>query len=439
MKLGIVICTHNRPEYLTQCLDSLKRADIPAGTEIIIVDDNSYDQTIKIINSFKKRAFFRSKDKGICNSLIIGCDHLFQSCDMVMNLDSDALVRNDFIDRILELKARFPDSIVTGFDTKTKNADGSIRHKVISVHEGYNLKPSVGGINMCFNKLQYDNYVRPALVKCINGGNWDNQACIAAYNAGHPQVVVEPSVIQHIGIKSAMGHEMPDVADEFKLLSLPNVTLVAIDSVCLDKTLKAADACEKDILFGSVKILSHIKSKDKRVVYIPPIKSIVEYSEFIFKELHKYIDTDYALIFQHDGFVVNAKAWRKEWFQYDYIGAVWEWYKENKVGNGGFSLRSKKLLLATANIPLANDHLIKNYAEDHNISRIHRRRLVNKYGIKFAPEHEARQFSIEAWNTPNNKYSGQFGFHSTHVNFNEADIPFKPYPYPNHKRIINYP
>lgn len=46
------------------------------------------------------------------------------------------------------------------------------------------------------------------------------------------------------------------------------------------------------------------------------------------KELNKYIETDYVLIVQYDGFILNPKAWMDEFLEYDYIGAPW-WYTDN--------------------------------------------------------------------------------------------------------------
>jgi len=68
--------------------------------------------------------------------------------------------------------------------------------------------------------------------------------------------------------------------------------------------------------------------------------------------LHKYFETDYVLTIQMDGFPLRRGL---EAFvgQYDYIGAPWgraSWYTnlvfpypKYSVGNGGFSLRSKKI------------------------------------------------------------------------------------------------
>jgi len=60
------------------------------------------------------------------------------------------------------------------------------------------------------------------------------------------------------------------------------------------------------------------------------------------------IDTQFTLVTQWDGYVINAEAWTEEFLDYDYIGARWigDVVKaagsppEYNVGNGGFSLRS---------------------------------------------------------------------------------------------------
>lgn len=221
MRVGITISSFNRHYYLKQCLDSIRLACVPVNAEIIIVDDCSTEPEVKeLLSTCDMYIIQNQKRSGICNSLLIGFDYLFLcGCDVVMNLDNDAIVKKDFVKKILSLRKKFPNSIVTGFNTDTKNKNGTSRHNVISYHNGYNLKPSVGGINMCFSIEEYKKYIKPALVKCRNGGNWDNQACISAFADNHPVVVVQPSVIQHIGAISSLNHatggELPDTSSDF--------------------------------------------------------------------------------------------------------------------------------------------------------------------------------------------------------------------------------
>lgn len=436
MEVGLVIATYNRPHYLKRLFDNLRRADLSRLNYICIVDDNSTDsETKKMCYEFSLpeilfRKIMKSERRSIRDSLLSGFDYLFYEldCDIVMNLDGDALVRNDFLNVLLDMKMKFKGNIVTGFNCLTKNKNGTVRHKVLTDGETYNTKATVGGLNFVLHKEQYEKFMRPALTHTLqHGGNFDQLTCLNAMEYRLHTICVKPSVCQHIGIESSMGHsaggEPPDVADDFKLLNLPHVTLIGVDCVNLPGLIKAANISEQDIFFKKTVLLSSQASNDHRVVNIPHIGSKEAYSRFMVKELHKYIDSLYCLVIQSDGYVLNAEAWSDEFYQYDYIGAPWNWYTDNhKVGNGGFSFRSQRLnkILATDNsINLVNDKYISNFAEDHNICRIYRPYLERKYNIRFAPDHTANQFSIEAFKVapPENHYSGQFGFHGRNVRF----------------------
>ena len=120
------------------------------------------------------------------------------------------------------------------------------------------------------------------------------------------------------------------------------------------------------------------------------------------KDLNNYVDTDFVLIFQNDGFISDSSSWTEEFLDYDYIGAPWWYDDENNVGNGGFSLRSKKLLEILSN----DSHIKETDPEDHNICRVYGDYLKETHGIKFAPESLARKFSVE-----NGNFTSQFGFH----------------------------
>lgn len=450
---GLLITTYNRPNYLSLCFESLLRADLSNIDRIVIVDDNSTDpEVIPLINQFSIRVqcnvgtVLKQENKSIKDSLLTGINNLLEwGCDTFINLDGDAIVRNDFVDRLLDLKQKYPALIVTGFNCNTLNRDGSIRHKHLYSEPGAIFRESVGGINMCFHRDQYLKYIKPALVQTLNyGGNWDALSCKNSMADSLPIAVTVPSVVNHIGIKSSMGHdaggEPADVADDFKPLALLNVTLIGVsDGIGQDGIkglIKAADISTQNIEFGAVKLLSswYTTGPDK----IRNLGSRQEYSKFIFKELVNHIDTDYFILFQADGFILNWKEWTNEFFEYDYIGAPWEWYNDGmQVGNGGFSFRSKKLhqLILDEKLELCNDQYIKYFQEDHNISRIHRPFLEGK-GIKFAPVELARKFSIEAWMAPDNQYKGSFGFHGFSVNFHGVQLPYIPYLLPNNKREI---
>lgn len=191
-------------------------------------------------------------------------------------------------------------------------------------------------------------------------------------------------------------------------LSLPEMSLVCVDSVCPQISLRAIRKCLEVCTFGRTMLLTSVDGISAPDVDIIPIRQLdyAGYSEFMVKDLVNYFETDYVLVVQWDGFVVNKDLWQDDFFKYDYIGAVWPWYKDGyRVGNGGFSLRSRKLQQA-----LLDDRIVADTAEDGVICRIYRRLLEDEYGIVFAPEDVAEKFSYEGIDC-NPIVPQTFGFH----------------------------
>ena len=192
---------------------------------------------------------------------------------------------------------------------------------------------------------------------------------------------------------------------------LDEVTLIGVDCIDIERLSATSEICQKFIHFGQVKLLSHLDCEDANLIKIEQINSRVLYSRFIMKEVYKYVDTKYLLIFQNDGFILNPFAWSRQFLEYDYIGAPW-WYDDDcNVGNGGFSLRTRRLMEAIA----LDDTITDCRIEDHAICRTYGAYLKEK-GFTFAPDHVARKFSVES-----EKWNMQFGFHNTDIsnwNFN---------------------
>lgn len=392
MKLAILLTTYERPGYLKQCLESLERADLSKVNDILIVDDNSNDSEVyDLISDFisktaKSRPYTKRINKGVKDSLLIGFDELFH-CDIVINLDSDALVRNDFIDRLIE--NYIPNTLLTGFHSRTKRDDGTDRHEILQETENFYIKKSVGGINFCVDRAAYKNFIKPQLA--IEHGNWDFMACIAAGQV----YCLKQSVIQHIGFNSSLGHnDNPDTAEDFKDIYLPTVTLIGVDSE-KDRLSAAMNICREHIQFGDIQLLNE------------PLTSKEQYSQFCMKELYKYVNTTHLLICQYDGFINNWKSWNSDWLQYDYIGAPWYYTDGMAVGNGGFSLRSRRLMEILA----TDERITILHPEDHHICRTYRAYLEFRYGIKFAPREVAERFSFEGYNQPDKYLTDQFGVH----------------------------
>jgi len=208
------------------------------------------------------------------------------------------------------------------------------------------------------------------------------------------------------------------------LKKLQSVTLLGIDCIDLERLKQAVEICQKEFSFAETKILSSLPGKDgDSVIKIDPINSLEEYSRFIIFELDKYVDTDYVLIVQYDGFILNPQAWDDRYLDYDYIGAPWlvaDWSVKNfnfpadlqgkhVVGNGGFSLRSKRLLSLTAQ--LAREGKFSRYSPEDVAIGVYYKDLLAENNIKIAPVDLAQKFSFESETSENYSWDGQFGFH----------------------------
>lgn len=161
--------------------------------------------------------------------------------------------------------------------------------------------------------------------------------------------------------------------------------------------------------------------------------SYLEYNLFLLYSLAELIETDFALVVQSDGWVMNGENWDNQFFEYDYIGSpipifidvnnnekiyfldFWLNHYNNmpdnisEPQNGGFSLRSKKLLEAPRKLNLKwnisapnlfNSSPIKltwknNLHNEDIFLSATKRNTLEKSGIKFAPREIAAKFSVE--------------------------------------------
>ena len=205
-------------------------------------------------------------------------------------------------------------------------------------------------------------------------------------------------------------------------MNLDKVTLLGTSYKSKNPFLTALKMCMK-VQFSKIKVLTtHDYEAIEGVEFIKLGNNdpIFDYRAWGFDELNKYIDTEFMLGFHPDGFILNPEAWTDEFYNYDYTGAWWNdssanWIKEicgfwnmnfNRVGNGGFTLISKKLL----NFLATDEYIIKEYYNNKIPSDIFICSYMYDYlresGFKFAPKEIADKFSIEC-----GTWKGSFGFH----------------------------
>lgn len=158
-----------------------------------------------------------------------------------------------------------------------------------------------------------------------------------------------------------------------------------------------------------------------------------EYSLFVIYALHMFIETEYVIIVQEDGWVINGSAWKEEFTSYDFIGAPihiarvtddegrsetyqgFGWtqfigkHKIENVFNGGFSLRSKKFLEAPARfgipytipapVGLGIYPKVLSWSDEGNQEDVqiflYMRESLERVGIRFPTIDVAKYFSFE--------------------------------------------
>ncbi len=154
-----------------------------------------------------------------------------------------------------------------------------------------------------------------------------------------------------------------------------------------------------------------------RHVAIAPLAGRVAYSHFVMKDLLQYVETEHVLLIQWDGYVVHPDAWRDDFLDHDYIGARWGFHQDaHCVGNGGFSLRSRRLLEA-----LQDPAIDRFEPEDEMICRHYRPLLESRYGMRFAPPEVADRFSFET-TYPQCKTLGFHGLFNMWMVIDDAEV-----------------
>jgi hypothetical protein len=181
-------------------------------------------------------------------------------------------------------------------------------------------------------------------------------------------------------------------------LQLRDVTVCAADSLTPTLAARALELCIDRCDFGDALLFSDTPVAGRfRHVAIDRLNSLHDYSGFCLRTMPGLIETEFALVVQWDGYVVNPGAWASGFRKYDYIGApIYDGRglrgggDPPVVGNGGFSLRSRKLLDALPRLPF-----LPGISEDWIISSVLRKPLEEDFGVRFAPLALADRFAHE--------------------------------------------
>lgn len=187
-----------------------------------------------------------------------------------------------------------------------------------------------------------------------------------------------------------------------------NLDVVMVNCVDPLNGIKQLEFYQSTLNPKNIILFSHenIISKQVKTIKIRKINSWRNYNDFLLK---LPIISDYILIVQTDGIILNPSLFTAEFYNYDYVGAPWPGQKEwidlqlanhkylskldltvfNRIGNGGFSLRSQKHV-----------EFAKKYSSCHGVGEDLFLNVCNfknalTFGLKYPSVNVALKFAIE--------------------------------------------
>jgi hypothetical protein len=253
---------------------------------------------------------------------------------------------------------------------------------------------------------------------------------------GEPKIVNTICTVNRVGAHQTTNRDATEelrktefkyIAKKYDEWTLDDVTVVSVSGIDPTGGVNAIQICLRGMEFGGAVIVSHTKPEnlDPRITFkqcrpdhlqSKDPKNKDDYSKFMAYDLGDYIDTEFALIVHNDAYVLRPHKWDYEFLEYDYIGAPW---KEGvhftpegvnvRVGNGGFSLRSKRMMNILRDMKLPFTDNGTGYVNEDGLMCVYHRKALEDAGIKFAPVPVAARFSQEK-HLPDS-YPEPFGFH----------------------------
>lgn len=156
-------------------------------------------------------------------------------------------------------------------------------------------------------------------------------------------------------------------------LNLDQTTLIAVDTLDVERALFGIEQCRRFAEFADVKLLTPLETDSPYAIRIGE-REIIDagrsYSEFVYYRLADFVDTDFVLLCQWDGWIVDPTYFHPHFFNFDFVGNLYPWViQDNPLrlrtgGNGGFSLRSRRLLKWSRE----NEKLLRLFHATHHYS-----------------------------------------------------------------------
>jgi glycosyltransferase involved in cell wall biosynthesis len=100
LPISVVIPVYNEEKFIGPCLDALQRQTVQPHS-IIIVNNNSTDATLEIIEKYPGITIVHQPIQGICASVKLGLDVAAEKGGIIVHCDADCIPASDWIEKVL--------------------------------------------------------------------------------------------------------------------------------------------------------------------------------------------------------------------------------------------------------------------------------------------------------------------------------------------------
>jgi glycosyltransferase involved in cell wall biosynthesis len=155
LTLTIVIPAYNEQSYLAACLDSIADQTI-MPTEVIVVDNNSTDDTIKIAKEYSFVKVMKEKKQGVFFASRKGFNAA--KSDVIGRIDADTILPSSWVESIQDHLAENSVAAVTGpvnyYDMPLPHANYWFDHmmRVLTYNLAYDNSPFLYGSNLAIRR-----------------------------------------------------------------------------------------------------------------------------------------------------------------------------------------------------------------------------------------------------------------------------------------------
>lgn len=211
MKTSIVILTFNKLEYTQRCIASIRQFTTPATFEIIVVDNNSTDGTVRWLESQKDLTVVFNKEN---HGFPKGCNQGMKlaSGDDVLLLNNDTIVTANWLDNLKKCLYSSPDIGAVGPVTNNCSYYQTISVDYKSVDEMHEFAKKHNSSNhfLWEERLKLIGFcllVKKDVIKQIglldevfSPGNFeDDDYCVRMRRAGYRLFLCKDTFIHHFG------------------------------------------------------------------------------------------------------------------------------------------------------------------------------------------------------------------------------------------------